>query len=310
MQLPECLHLSTNYHQDCITFAGPVDGDINSCLETDLSTCSGYIEEECHYVGDRLVDLEPPVGDITSIGECQEWGDVVSSLGANYFYFSGVTNECKMFSTLKWSCDAVRGPAIAPPLEECQEWILIQKRGQYGNPQDYFSSKLWDDYVSGFGDPQKEFWLGLDTISQLTETGNWELRVDLVDYEENNYTAFYSHFLVEEEPPYRLKISGFDSEISSVEDSLAHHNGMAFSTRDNDNDLHDTENCAEVYLGAWWYNHCHDSNLNGMNYNAGSLPETQEFWANGIIWENDLNIPDHDNYFSWPKATMKIRRKL
>ena len=66
------------------------------------------------------VDLEPPVGDITSIGECQEWGNVVSSLGANYFYFSGVTNECEMFSTLKWSCDAIRGPAVAPPLEECQ----------------------------------------------------------------------------------------------------------------------------------------------------------------------------------------------
>ena len=96
---------------------------------------------------------------------------MVSSLGANYFYFSGVTNECKMFSTLKWSCDAIRGPAVAPPLEECQgrlkspiggivftlssEWTLIQKRGQYGNPQDYFSSKLWNDYVSGFGDPEK-----------------------------------------------------------------------------------------------------------------------------------------------------------
>ena len=35
------------------------------------------------------------------------------------------------------------------------EWTLIQKRGQYGNPKDFFSSKLWEDYVTGFGDPEK-----------------------------------------------------------------------------------------------------------------------------------------------------------
>ena len=34
-------------------------------------------------------------------------------------------------------------------------WILIQRRGQYGNPPDFFSSKLWDDYVQGFGEPTK-----------------------------------------------------------------------------------------------------------------------------------------------------------
>jgi len=309
MQLPECLHLSTNYHQDCITFAGPVEGDINLCLETDLSTCSGYIEEECHYVGDRLADLEPPVGDITSIGECQEWGNV-SSLGANYFYFSGVTNECKMFSTLKWSCDAIRGPAVAPPLEECQEWTLIQKRGQYGNPQDYFSSKLWDNYVSGFGDPEKELWLGLATISQLTKIGNWELRVDLVDFEGVNYNAFYRNFQVEEEPLYRLRISDFDEEMSTLEDSLKIHDGMAFSTSDKDNDEHST-NCAVVYHGAWWYKGCYRSSLNGLNYNNGSLPELKpEYYGKGIVWWNNHNVPDHDAYFSWPDTSMKIRRKL
>ena len=40
--------------QDCTSFAGPVDGDIDACLYTDLSTCSAYIGEECQYVGERL----------------------------------------------------------------------------------------------------------------------------------------------------------------------------------------------------------------------------------------------------------------
>merc|ERR1712223_1851455 len=55
----ECLHLRTNYHQDCITFAGPTLGDIVACTEVDLATCSAYIEEECEYSGDRLPALQP-----------------------------------------------------------------------------------------------------------------------------------------------------------------------------------------------------------------------------------------------------------
>merc|ERR1712179_31530 len=119
MQLPECIHLSTNYHLDCASFAGPVDGDIEACLNTDLSTCSAYIEEECQYVGERLDGLEPPAGDVSSISECQEWAKMVESLGADFFYFSGVTEECQMFASMESSCSAIGGPAVAPSLEEC-----------------------------------------------------------------------------------------------------------------------------------------------------------------------------------------------
>ena len=45
-------------------------------------------------------------------------------------------------------------------------------------------------------------------------------------------------------------------------DSLAHHNQMQFSTKDSDNDLN-SGNCATSGQGAWWYNYCYDSNLNG-----------------------------------------------
>ena len=60
-------------------------------------------------------------------------------------------------------------------------WRLIQRRGQYGNPEDFFSSKLWTDYEQGFGELDKgrmlvlfsinhfatEFWLGLKTLADL-----------------------------------------------------------------------------------------------------------------------------------------------
>ena len=42
-------------------------------------------------------------------------------------------------------------------------WTLIQRRGQFGNPKDYFYRK-WNDYFLGFGSLDKEFWMRPDNI--------------------------------------------------------------------------------------------------------------------------------------------------
>ena len=158
-----------------------------------------------------------------------------------------------------------------------------------------------------------EFWLGLETISKITSLGTWELMVELEDFQNKSYIAVYHRFRVESSPLYRLSISGYDTAASSLADSLnggnEKHNGQAFSTRDRDNDKW-VKNCAEQYLGAWWYDSCHNSNLNGYNYNRGDLPhESPRYYAKGIIWKNEANVAEQDHYFSWPKAEMKIRKK-
>ena len=153
-----------------------------------------------------------------------------------------------------------------------------------------------------------EFWLGLRGISKLTSEGSWQLRVDLEDYEGRPYTAIYNTFWVEEESPYRLHISDFDPE-STLQDSFQGLDGMAFSTMDNDNDNSDM-NCAETYLGGWWFDHCHLVNLNGYNFNEKSLAEKPENYATGIVWVNIIKKPYQNLYFSWPKVEMKVRRVL
>uniref|UniRef100_A0A1X7U4X2 Fibrinogen C-terminal domain-containing protein n=1 Tax=Amphimedon queenslandica TaxID=400682 RepID=A0A1X7U4X2_AMPQE len=50
-----------------------------------------------------------------------------------------------------------------------------------------------------------------------------------------------------------------------------------FSTRDNDNDIHQG-NCAQYYTGAWWYNNCFLSILNGHYFNAST------YNSQGIVW--------------------------
>eukprot|EP00092_Neocalanus_flemingeri_P047772 GFUD01054254.1.p1 GENE.GFUD01054254.1~~GFUD01054254.1.p1 ORF type:complete len:292 (-),score=50.27 GFUD01054254.1:44-919(-) len=186
-------------------------------------------------------------------------------------------------------------------------WTVIQRRGQYGNPPDYFSNKLWADYVNGFGNPSEELWIGLKHIALLTSTGLWELRIDLEDFDGNPYFALYSNFKINFVGPYSLALSGYDAVQSTLKDSLSGHDGASFSSSDNDNDI-SSANCAATYRGAWWYTACHSSNLNGYNYNRGDLPETGTYYAKGIIWKNENNVLEQDYYFSWPKAEMKIRR--
>lgn len=57
---------------------------------------------------------------------------------------------------------------------------------------------------------------------------------------------------------------------------MAFHNGMFFSTFDRDNDRGSPYSCALAWLGGWWYNDCHRSNLNGEYGNTGG--------SKGINW--------------------------
>ena len=69
------------------------------------------------------------------------------------------------------------------------------------------------------------------------------------------------------------------------------HNGAPFSTIDNDNDNF-SENCAIVYMGAWWYTSCHTSNLNGHNY--GTSDQTP--YGTGVIW---YSFTTHNQTLKW-----------
>ena len=138
------------------------------------------------------------------------------------------------------------------------------------------TSTAWADYVKGFGDLNREFWLGLNKINRLTAAQSNRLCVDLEDFAGNKRFATYSTFKVGNAvTKYTRTVSGYGGDAG---DSLTYHNGMKFSTKDQDND-NSSGNCATVYKGAWWYNNCHRSNLNGL-YLVGS----HSSYANGVNW--------------------------
>ncbi|KAL2297898.1 hypothetical protein Nmel_016853, partial [Mimus melanotis] len=170
-------------------------------------------------------------------------------------------------------------------------WIVFQRRwdGSVNFLRD------WDSYKRGFGNQLTEFWMGNDNIHFLTSLGPCELRVDLRDFENNYYFAKYASFRVlGESEKYRLVLGDFLG--GNAGDSLSYHRDMPFSTTDQDNDM-SSFNCATEYKGAWWYNDCHYSNLNGM-YWLGAHGS----YADGINWKTGKEY-----HYSYKQTEMKFR---
>ncbi|NXI59392.1 FCN1 protein, partial [Chloroceryle aenea] len=170
-------------------------------------------------------------------------------------------------------------------------WIVFQRRwdGSVNFLRD------WDSYKRGFGNQLTEFWLGNDNIHSLTSMGPCELRIDLRDFENNYYFAKYSSFRVlGESEKYKLVLGDFLG--GNAGDSLSYHKDMPFSTTDQDNDM-SSFNCATEYKGAWWYNDCHYSNLNGM-YWLGAHGS----YADGINWKTGKEY-----HYSHKRTEMKFR---
>ncbi|KAJ7308097.1 hypothetical protein JRQ81_008604 [Phrynocephalus forsythii] len=168
-------------------------------------------------------------------------------------------------------------------------WIVFQRRAD--GSVDFY--REWDAYKKGFGSQLTEFWLGNDNIHLLTSLGENELRVDLTDFDNNHVFAKYTSFRISgEDDQYRLDLGSFSEGTAG--DSLTVHNSKPFSTKDKHQDHN---KCAETYKGAWWYNACHASNLNGI-YWLGA----HNSYADGVNWKTSKGY----NY-SFKRSEMKFR---
>ena len=167
-------------------------------------------------------------------------------------------------------------------------WTVFQRR-QDGS-QDFYLG--WSEYKAGFGQMAGEFWLGLNKIHRLTASRPSKLRVEVGDWSGGRAYAKYGSFGVGgEQSLYQLSVGSYSG---SAGDSLAYHNSMKFSTKDRDNDQYSGGNCAVSQTGAWWYDNCGNSNLNGRYLgNKGS--------ANGVNWLH------YHNNLSMKFAEMKLR---
>ena len=159
----------------------------------------------------------------------------------------------------------------------------------------------WADYVSGFGSVWGEQWLGLEKIHCLTtRTARTEMRIDMANFQGDKKYAYYNFFMVgNAASKYKLQVAGYSGTAGdSIRYSSANINGMAFTTYDNDNDLHGY-NCAQEWKGGWWYKQCMRSQLNGI-YHHDTTPREAE----GVFWRTFTGYT-HSLKF----AEMKLRAR-
>ncbi|XP_053137583.1 ficolin-2-like [Hemicordylus capensis] len=170
-------------------------------------------------------------------------------------------------------------------------WIVFQKR--VDGSVDFYRD--WSAYKRGFGSRLAGFWLGNDNIHLLSSLGENELRVDLTDFDNQHTFATYQSFrIAAETDQYRLALGSFLEGTAG--DSLSGHNSMPFSTKDRQQDPSNSQ-CAVTYKGAWWYNACHTSNLNGI-YWLGA----HSTFADGVNWQTGKGY-----YYSYKRSEMKFR---
>ncbi|XP_042253060.1 microfibril-associated glycoprotein 4-like [Thunnus maccoyii] len=172
-------------------------------------------------------------------------------------------------------------------------WTVFQRRMD-GSVNFY---RPWDHYKKGFGSAAGEYWLGLENLFHLTRRKKVELLVDMEDFNGKKVFARYSLFSIESEfYGYRLHVSGFKN--GGAGDSLSNHNRQKFSTFDKDQDSSSNNNCAQLFMGGFWFNSCYKANPNGV-YGWGAY---SSILYTGVDWNRWKGA----NY-SLKTISMKIR---
>ncbi|XP_061393783.1 fibroleukin-like [Musca vetustissima] len=160
-------------------------------------------------------------------------------------------------------------------------WTVIQQRMLTEHPENF--NRSWSEYRNGFGSLQREFWFGNEFIHRLVYNDDYELRIELEDFNNSKVYAEYGVFRIDsEEFNYNLLIGEYDGTASTVGDAMKYHNDNDFSTYDrrNDKTVDACCSCALGYGSGWWFDNCSEANLNGI---YRFTPWGNNY--NGIMWE-------------------------
>jgi len=174
------------------------------------------------------------------------------------------------------------------PVKSVFGWVIIHQHIGFTFNWNF----SWAGYKAGFGSTDTDFWLGLERMHLLTSSQPYRLRVEVQQKDtELWFSAEYWSFKIGDElnDRYRLELDGYSGDAG---DSLRHdedwygngnvgwylHNGMMFSTHDQDNDNNPAPAyCVPIAGGGWWYNQCHYACLtcnivNNVWWSLGASP--------------------------------------
>ncbi|KAJ8033648.1 Ficolin-1 [Holothuria leucospilota] len=158
-------------------------------------------------------------------------------------------------------------------MSEREGWTVFQRR--VDGSQDFYVG--WNMYKAGFGSPNHELWLGNDKLYYMTNNKNYQLRIDLVDRDGNQYYRRYTLFRISDERDDYTLVELGRSYGNTGYDSLNWHENKPFSTYDRDND--GWYNYAQRHRAGWWFGE-------GYTYTS-SYCETREGYCNSWPFGGD-----------------------
>ncbi|XP_041641971.1 fibrinogen-like protein 1 [Cheilinus undulatus] len=192
-------------------------------------------------------------------------------------------------------------------------WTVFQRRRDGKESFD----RAWVEYKHGFGDlfsPDGEFWLGNDALHLLTTQGNYDLRIDMEDFEGNQRFAEYRKFKVDDEKDqYQLHLGEYNGNAGNAlagphstgqqwTGTGRESDGIKFSTYDHLNDapgdVDDDASCIRHSRSGWWFSRCDSGNLNGHYYKGPYKAMTDD----GVVW-----YTWHGWWYSIKSVVMMVR---
>ena len=171
------------------------------------------------------------------------------------------------------------------PVTSVNNWIVVQQRidstTSFNVP--------WASYKAGFGTFNKNYWMGLEKIYQMTISRTSRLRIEMLNDLNKWVSVEYNSFYLDDETAsYTIHVSGYSGDLrfdpmNNVV-SFWVQNGMKFTTYDKENDLCSSCNCAYYCGGGGWYNSCHVISLTGTMGGQGFAYDDYDPISNTQNW--------------------------
>ncbi|XP_043917856.1 fibrinogen-like protein 1-like protein [Protopterus annectens] len=138
------------------------------------------------------------------------------------------------------------------------DWTVIQRNHGSNN-----FNETWERYVSGFGSPLNDHWIGNFHLHHLTKQWIYILRVTLENSAGAIAVVDYYGFAVDgKTDDYTIRLGYSQGNITGT-----FNDNVKFATYD-----HDTASeCASQNGGGWWYGNCNTPVLNSRTITWGEF---------------------------------------
>nr|XP_045595632.1 angiopoietin-4-like [Procambarus clarkii] len=163
-------------------------------------------------------------------------------------------------------------------------WTVFLARQNQSQHENF--NRTWEDYKTGFGNPEGEHWLGNEALHLLTFRREYSVRLDM------EYTTGAKHHYTRTNMKVDSETNKYAMTYSSTGTGTVSSNCMStyvsrpFTSSDRDNDAV-YGNCANTKGGGWWYYNCLFNNPT-TPYKEGSLHYT--CYPNSVVKVTKLQM--------------------